>query len=84
MAHPNLGLLGYERRPHPGDAYAVRLQAVWRPIPPTPPPRGLLPNMSDKLRNPGSTGGSGFSILRRSISPSESSSRLIHIATMKK
>jgi hypothetical protein len=38
--------------------------------------------VSAKLRNPGSTGGSGFSFLRRSISPSEPSSRLIQIRKM--
>jgi len=34
--------------------------AVWHPSPDTPP-RGLLPDMSDKLKNPGPNG-SGFSI----------------------
>ena len=54
--------------------------AVWHPSPDTPP-RGLLPDMSDKLKNPGPNG-SGFSIRAAVFFPKRPRSCLIHVAKM--
>jgi hypothetical protein len=51
-------LLGCERHPIPRQGYdAARLLAVWRPIPPTPPPLGPPPNMSESSGTPGHVNG---------------------------
>jgi hypothetical protein len=66
--------------PIPTDADAIRLPGRLALHPPTTPPLGLLPNMSESSGTPGHPNGSGFSVcvaLCRNISPSEPGSRLI-------